>query len=270
MTHPELVERAGRWLKNTLNCRVVLSELVAYTGNGEIPDSIGWVNGRCILVECKTSRSDFFADLKKPFRRMEPIPAQALGDWRFYLTTEGLIDPEEIPDGWGLYEVRGRSVKHAGGVRYANGRTPPYKSYKQGEVAMLVSAISRINASDCRTDERGSADNLVQDDFPDGGQRASCPVEGSTLPPPDGFNMDEIKHKAYLYDVIMEMLGEEGVRTDGIHVPSTFKKMARIFNASADGIDVVGDSVKSLVGLCDYCQCDPCACDENKHDGEMR
>jgi len=40
-------------------------------------------------------------------------------------------------------------------------------------------------------------------------------------------------------------------------------------NALTDGAEERG-SVNSLVGLCDYCQCDPCACDENKHDGEMR
>jgi len=146
MTHGELVARASRWLKNQLNCRVVFSELAAYTGNGEIPDVIGWVNGRCIVVECKTSRSDFFADLKKPFRRLEPVPALALGNWRFYMTPPGLLAHSEIPPGWGLYEVAGRSVKHAGGLPYANVSTSPFRSYKQAEIAMLLSAVARHNA----------------------------------------------------------------------------------------------------------------------------
>ena len=140
MTHLELVKRAERWLKNTLHCRVVLCELVAYTHSGEIPDTVGWVHNRCILVECKTSRADFFSDRKKLSRK--PY-ANALGHWRFYFTVPGLVTEDEIPGGWGLYEV-GKTVRHAGGDKYSNAAPPPFQSCRESEVAFLVSALSRI------------------------------------------------------------------------------------------------------------------------------
>ena len=123
MNHADLVSRATRWLRNTLHCRVVLSELV--TAAWETPDAVGWVGTTCIVVECKTSRSDFRADAKKFFRQM---PKHGVGDWRFYLTAPGLLDGLTLPDGWGWYEVRGRSVVHRGGETYTNMGFPPHQS----------------------------------------------------------------------------------------------------------------------------------------------
>lgn len=139
MTHAELVTRAERWLRNTFHCRVVLSELVAFTRNGEIPDAIGWVNNRSILVECKTSVADFKADLKKIFRH----GIRGMGHYRFYLTPPDLLTNQELPEGWGLYEVHGKRVKYIKGSKYRNVGTLPFKSDRDSEVAMLVSALSR-------------------------------------------------------------------------------------------------------------------------------
>lgn len=141
INHAELVTRAERWLRNTLHCGVVLAELVAYTNTGETPDAIGWVWNQSILVECKTSRSDFFADQKKPSRHPR---ARALGCWRFYLTPPGLISVDEIPEGWGLYGVYGRTIKYAGGVKYSNAGRAPFGSCRDSEVALLLSALRRI------------------------------------------------------------------------------------------------------------------------------
>lgn len=139
--HDALVTRATRWLRNTLHCRVVLSELVAYTASRETPDVIGWVRGYSVLVECKTSRADFLRDMRKSAR----MPSHAaLGHWRFYLTEPGLLDGLELPYGWGWYAVYGRSVRHAGGIDYRNAAAPPLESCRDSEVAMLVSALSRI------------------------------------------------------------------------------------------------------------------------------
>jgi hypothetical protein len=69
MTHAELVVRAIRWLRNQKGCSFVLSEQFA-AGVAEQPDAIGWKYGdQSHLIECKISRSDFFADAAKPFRR---------------------------------------------------------------------------------------------------------------------------------------------------------------------------------------------------------
>jgi len=148
MTHADLIVRAERWLRNTLHCRVILTELTAYTRSGETPDAIGWVRGHCILVECKSSRADFRADQRKPSRPRALFPA--LGNWRFYMTPPGLLDGLTLPDGWGWYEVRGRRVWHAGGMKYRNASSYPLASDAPSEIAMLISALSRKGADDGR------------------------------------------------------------------------------------------------------------------------
>ena len=141
MNHTELVTRAVKWLRNYFHCRVILSELVAYTDSCETPDAIGWVFNQSILVECKANLADYYADRKKYSRRPD-LPA--LGHWRFYLTPPGLIiKPEAILDGWGLYEVHGRSIIHKGGNEYANAAPRPFESDRDSEVAMLLSALAR-------------------------------------------------------------------------------------------------------------------------------
>lgn len=142
MTHKELVNKAAKWLKNFFHCRVILTEMVAYTKSCETPDAIGWVFNQAILIECKSSKSDFYNDRKKRARHgLFP----ALGVWRFYLTPPGLLKPEEIIDGWGLYEVHGRSIKYKTGNKYNSAGKPPFESCKDSEIAMLVSALSRRN-----------------------------------------------------------------------------------------------------------------------------
>ncbi len=141
MTHTELVTRAERWLRNTFHCRVVLSELVALTPNCETPDAIGWVHNRPILIECKTSVADFKADLKKICRRRNGL--RGMGNWRFYLTPPYLLTNQELPEGWGLYEVHGKRVKYIKGCKYTNSGPSPFKSDRDSEVAMLVSALAR-------------------------------------------------------------------------------------------------------------------------------
>ena len=106
MTHPQLVDLAVRWLRR-YRCGVVLSEQAC--ASGEMPDAIGWKRAcHSVVVECKVSRADFLADREKPFRK---DAKKALGCERFYLAPAGLIRREELPRGWGLLEVRHRSVQ---------------------------------------------------------------------------------------------------------------------------------------------------------------
>ncbi len=101
MTHPQLVEKAVRWLRG-YRCGVVLSEQACV--NGEMPDAIGWKRANhSVLVECKVSRGDFLADHAKPFRMK---PQNGVGCERFYLTPPALIEIDELPAGWGLLEYR--------------------------------------------------------------------------------------------------------------------------------------------------------------------
>ena len=72
-----------------------------------MPDAIGWKRAcHSVVVECKTSRADFLADQEKPFRQK---PELGLGCERFYLTRAGLLQPKELPRGWGLLEsIKGK------------------------------------------------------------------------------------------------------------------------------------------------------------------
>jgi hypothetical protein len=123
MTHQKLVKTAVAWLRR-YGCGVVLSEQSC--ASGETPDAIGWKRAcHSVVVECKVSRTDFLADREKPFRLK---PDKGMGCERFYLTPAGLISPDELLEGWGLLELRGREVvqvvagankmRTAGGFRY--------------------------------------------------------------------------------------------------------------------------------------------------------
>ena len=108
MKHNELVERAVKWLYSQ-GCGFAVGELTCLTYTGEIPDAIGFKSHFSILVECKTSKSDFRADKKKYFRFEQP--QEGMGNFRFYLCEEGVIEPHELPPKWGLLYVKGKSVK---------------------------------------------------------------------------------------------------------------------------------------------------------------
>jgi hypothetical protein len=109
MTHAECVSAATRYLSN--RCKVVLPEFFSH--NSELPDVIGfntgfvrdgrWFGGVfSTLIEVKVSRSDFFADRKKSFRIN---PHKGMGDLRYYCCPKGLIDKDEVPEGWGLIYI---------------------------------------------------------------------------------------------------------------------------------------------------------------------
>jgi hypothetical protein len=145
VTHAELVDRAMRWLKNSKGCSVAFSEFFTY-GGWEIPDAIGWQSRWSCLVECKVSRADFLVDQKKPFRLH---PWQGLGSLRYYMAPVGVIRPEELPEKWGLLEVRGRHVRV---TRESEGFAA---RNRMGEVAYLVSMLRRaqVRLGDARLDE---------------------------------------------------------------------------------------------------------------------
>lgn len=102
MTHAELVQRAQFWLKGQ-GYHVVLTEYK--TTCQEQPDAFGLTKEATCLIECKASRSDFLADKNKRFRRS---PAKGMGVYRYFLTPKGMITPEELPEKWGLLEIRGQ------------------------------------------------------------------------------------------------------------------------------------------------------------------
>lgn len=120
MTHNDLCLVAVKWLKRANSnggpgCHVAVSECRS-GWTGEIPDAIGFraagFDDGSVVVECKTSRSDFLADKKKAHRE-----SGGLGNWRYFMAPAGLIKPDELPTGWGLLEVNSRGhVKVVAGL----------------------------------------------------------------------------------------------------------------------------------------------------------
>jgi hypothetical protein len=145
MTHSELVQVSEKWLKNQMRCSVVLSELVCNSATNEIPDAIGFNSYGSFMVECKTSYIDYLSDKKKPFRT---IPENGMGNFRFILCPENVIQVNQIYSGWGLIWVVGKKLypqnfkvtniyREMGLTRF----TPRLDC----ERSILVSAMRRLN-----------------------------------------------------------------------------------------------------------------------------
>lgn len=120
MTHNDLCLVAVRWLQRAYSaggpaCHVAVSECRS-GWSGEIPDAIGFraagFDDGSVVVECKTTRSDFLADRKKGHRI-----SGGMGNWRYFMAPTGLIRADELPAGWGLLEVNARGhVKALAGL----------------------------------------------------------------------------------------------------------------------------------------------------------
>ena len=74
----------------------------------EHPDVWGYDGYSTVVIEVKTSHSDFLADKKKYWRNCEP--EYQAGNARWYLCPEGIIKPEELPEGWGLLYWDGKRI----------------------------------------------------------------------------------------------------------------------------------------------------------------
>lgn len=136
-THEQLCDRALRWLSGTRRCEPVFAGIASCS---EVPDAIGWsscyAHEGSTVVECKTSRTDFYAERKKQFvwkhpkwnyfvsaRRYTEKVALAqgfvkeerwrMGHYRFFMCEPEIITAEMVrqtaPD-HGLLWVKGRTV----------------------------------------------------------------------------------------------------------------------------------------------------------------
>lgn len=102
LTHAELVKKGSTWLFKRYP--IVITEV---TVSGENPDVIGWSGGYSCLLEAKATRSDFLSDAKKYFRHKG---GGGVGTFRYYIANSGIIKPEELPEKWGLLEVRNSRI----------------------------------------------------------------------------------------------------------------------------------------------------------------
>jgi len=146
MTHNDLIDVGRKWLLKPYcnanyiyghaGCSVVLTELCANTRYGEMPDVLGFCNKNSILIECKTSISDFYADQKKPFRH--PALSLGIGSQRWYLAPVGIIPIEKVPEKWGLLEVQFDKIK-------VTKKCVIQERDFHSEFNMLISTIRRLN-----------------------------------------------------------------------------------------------------------------------------
>jgi hypothetical protein len=137
MTHQQLVRLAEQWLRRRYRCGIVLSEQSC--ASGETPDVIGWKGScRSVVIECKISRADFFADQEKPFRKQ---PETGMGCERFYLVPQGLIQSDDLPRGWGLLECKGREITMTLKPRRQSQRTEIGMKW---EMNLLLASLRRV------------------------------------------------------------------------------------------------------------------------------
>ncbi len=136
MTHAHLVKLAETWLRSR-GCLIVLSEQTADAR--EVPDVIGWRSDcHSLLVECKISRADFFADQKK---RVRLKPQIGMGCERYYLTPKCMIRGEELRSGWGLLEVHNKEVVLTAKCKDCGQRT---EIGLMAEMELLLASLRRV------------------------------------------------------------------------------------------------------------------------------
>lgn len=141
--HTEICKQAKKWVMKQ-GFGVALDDSVrAWLETGEQPDVIAWRSNASLVIEVKVSRSDFLAEKKKPFRKN---PKLGMGDWRFYLSPPGVIQQNDLPEGWGLLHIldNGKIEPVVGWPPNTEwGTHKPFFGNKASEMAMMYSALRR-------------------------------------------------------------------------------------------------------------------------------
>lgn len=142
--HYKLCKLGARLLRSRKNptlpynrpCMYSTVELVCM--GAELTDVWGTTGDCTVLIEVKTSHSDFIADKRKYARSKiaEDLNHQ-IGNYRYYLCPEGVISEEELPDNWGLLVYDGKKIHK---VKMAT----KVESSLPMELMLITSIMSRI------------------------------------------------------------------------------------------------------------------------------
>lgn len=138
--HYEYIQIVSKWLKKHTynvkihNCPIIATDIVSLNNTGEVPDVIGWSSSQSVLVEVKTSRTDFKKDFKKKFRIDQ---SKGMGNYRLYCCPENMIDVNELPENWGLLYVVDNKIKLIKFPEYQNANLDTERS-------LLLSIIRRL------------------------------------------------------------------------------------------------------------------------------
>lgn len=78
-----------------------------------------WPSKRYVKIayEIKVSRSDFFREIDDPTKRE---PAERVSDECYFVTPAGLVQPDEVPAGWGLIELVANGLRRKKGATQRN------------------------------------------------------------------------------------------------------------------------------------------------------
>lgn len=101
--HETLSAQGVKWFKRQ-GFGVIAADLAAM-GCRERADVIAFRSQCSAVMEAKASRGDFLSDAKKPERKVGGV-----GLYRFYICPPGMIQPDELPSGWGLLYGDGKKV----------------------------------------------------------------------------------------------------------------------------------------------------------------
>jgi len=138
LTHDKIIARAVHWLRHSHKCPVVLVKPRCML---EIPDVVGFKSADSFLVSAKTDREEFEKHLTTSL--VDKFPMISVGNYRFFVTPPYLVEPEEVPDYWGLayvYPKIIRTVKHAYRI------SEPYEMVSR-ERAILYWGLRRAQAA---------------------------------------------------------------------------------------------------------------------------
>lgn len=140
--HYELCLLGAKYLKSKKGCepwrtpnKYIAVELVTF--GPELTD-IWATNGYdSTVIEVKVSHSDFINDKNKISRKDEEL---SMGNFRYYLCPEDIIDKKELPSGWGLLYWDGKNIH-----KIVQSTFRKDGAFKKWDVTMLSSILNRIS-----------------------------------------------------------------------------------------------------------------------------
>jgi len=154
MSHDDIADFTALYLRKK-GYPLSLSNIKT-ANHGEQPDVLGVsLNGASIVCEVKTSKSDFLADSKKPWRSK----GNGMGDFRAYVTPKGLLKVDEVPYGWQLWELHGSKrpfIKIIKGLALVKDTSGPWVTTRKEYRNMTEQEYNafRVNLADksCRSE----------------------------------------------------------------------------------------------------------------------
>lgn len=87
-----------------------------------------------------------FDDNDERAKKFRTNHALGMGDWRFFLSPKGIIQVEDLPDGWGLLWTEGKRILPIHGVP-GNSlwcTAAPFQANKKAETQLLAQALRRV------------------------------------------------------------------------------------------------------------------------------